>query len=100
MIAPAGLYEKVSKLTINAELKGNKILTERILRIKQLKIHEPQDNSARINQIIQSWVMDILKDNMGTLVTGAFSEVIFKCVGLLFGTIRVIVGFFIPNMRS
>jgi len=60
-------------------------------------IHEPECNTARINQIIKDWVIDILKDNMGTLVTGAFSEVICRCVELLFGAIQHTVGFFIPQ---
>lgn len=80
LIVPSGIQGRSSKVTLSVQLKSNKILTDRILHIKRLAFHEPECNSARISQIIKDWVMDILKDNMGTLVTGAFSEVICKCV--------------------
>lgn len=91
---------RVSKITINVELKSQKILTDRMLHIKKLTLHEPESNTARINQIVKEWVMDILKDNMGTLVTGAFSEVICRCVELLFGAVQHTVSFFIPQIRE
>jgi hypothetical protein len=81
IIAPAGLHEGIlSKITLTVEIKNNKILTDRALQIQKLFIHEPLSNSARINQIIKKWINDILMKNLGTLVTGAFSEVICRCV--------------------
>ena len=100
LMAPVGNEGKSSKITINVELKSQKILVDRVLHIKKLTIHEPESNTARINQIVKEWVMDLLKDNMGTLVTGAFSEVIFRCVELLFGAVQHLVGFFLPKMRN
>ena len=101
LMAPAGSNEgRTSKITINVELKSQKILADRVLHIQKLMIHEPESNTARINQILKEWVMDLLKDNMGTLVTGAFSEVIFRCVELLFGAVQHLVGFFLPKIRN
>lgn len=101
VIAPGDRHEgTVSKISISVELKNNTILTDRTLHIKRLSFHELSSNAARINQIIKDWVMTILKDNVGTLVTGAFSEVICRCVEILFGAMRHTLGFFIPQIRS
>lgn len=44
-----------------------------MLYLKGLTIHEVQGNQGRINQIVNDWVMQILKVNLGTLATGAFT---------------------------
>jgi hypothetical protein len=39
LIVPAGFEGSKSKITLSVELKGNKILADRILHIKKLTIH-------------------------------------------------------------
>lgn len=101
VIAPAGMSEgRRCKISLSAEFKSNKILTDQSLYLQQLFIHEPMSNSARINIIVEKWVKDILFSNLGSLVTGAFSEVIYSCVQLLIGAITHILGFFFLPARD
>jgi hypothetical protein len=87
------------KVVLTVELKNNKILSDRILRLRNLCIHEEQRNKSGINAVVKEWLHESLKDNFGTIVTGAFTEFIATCVQFLFGAIRHTFAFFLPILR-
>jgi hypothetical protein len=43
------------------------------LRLRNLCIHEEQENNSIINAVIKEWLQESLKDNFGTIVTGALT---------------------------
>ncbi len=101
VILPGGLMENQSfKIVVSAQLKNIKILNDRMLYLKGLTIHQVQGNQGRINQIVNDWVMQILKVNLGTLATGAFTQLISLCVMMLFGAVRHVFAFFLPALRN
>lgn len=56
-ILPGEMTEgKSFKVMLSVELKRNKLLSDRMLRLRHLFIHEEQGSKGRINLIIKQWL--------------------------------------------
>lgn len=88
------------RITASAEFKRTKLLSERVLRLQELVLHEEQANGLRIAQIFHDWGMRVFTSNLGTLVSGALFEVLSACISLLFGAIKQLLGLFLPRLRD
>ena len=59
------------RITATAEFKRTILLSERVLKLKELVLHEEQSNERRIEQIFKDWGTSVFKDNLGTLLSSA-----------------------------
>lgn len=88
------------KITASVEYKGTMPVKDRVLYLQELIVNEYDHNDSRKSQIINQWLIDFVKRNMGTLVSGLLFEALSSCIGFIINGIRFVLGLFFPFFKS